>query len=170
MPDIKTPGYIKALLKPSTPKSASRKVWSIDLERVWLPFFTATNVQDETAIPAEALGAPLRLAKDKDGSVKFSSNGRPVVRLAKELSDSVKMVRENFEASLVGYVGQVQKARPEDYKAQVQANREAGAPLNERAQLDVEEAVARAAALAACAKERERVQAEADKVVAEATA
>ena len=71
MPDIKTPSYIKSLLQPTTKRESGRKVWSIDLQYVWLPFFTATNVQGDTAIPHEAIGAPLRLAKDKDGSVKF---------------------------------------------------------------------------------------------------
>ena len=98
---MQTPNYVKTLLEPSTRKTASRKVWSIDLEGVWLPFFTATNVQGQTAISRDVLGAPLRLAKEKDGTVKFSTTGRPVIRVAKELSDQIRMVRENFTASLV---------------------------------------------------------------------
>jgi hypothetical protein len=56
------PNYIVALLQPQAGKPTGRKVWSIDLETVWLPFFTATNTVKKTTIPAEALGAPLRLA------------------------------------------------------------------------------------------------------------
>ena len=40
---MNTPNYIKSLLAPNTKKPQGRKVWSIDLETVWLPFFTATN-------------------------------------------------------------------------------------------------------------------------------
>ena len=42
---------------------------------VWVPFFTATNVTGETAVPSEDLGAPLRLSKAKDDSVKFTQGG-----------------------------------------------------------------------------------------------
>ena len=46
-----TATYIKQLVTPQA-KSANtaRKVWSIDLEPVWLPFFTATNTMGDTAI------------------------------------------------------------------------------------------------------------------------
>ena len=36
---------INGLLQRITRKPQGRKVWSIDLETVWLPFFTATNVE-----------------------------------------------------------------------------------------------------------------------------
>ena len=70
---MEIPGYIAALLQPQSSKPTGRKVWSIDLETVWLPFFTATNVTKATAIPADALGAPLRLQYEDDGEVKFSN-------------------------------------------------------------------------------------------------
>jgi hypothetical protein len=41
---MEIPNYIAALLQPQTQKPTGRKVWSIDLETVWLPFFHATNV------------------------------------------------------------------------------------------------------------------------------
>ena len=63
---MESPNYIKSLLIPSIKKPQGRKVWSIDLEQVWLPFFTATNTQGDTAIPVDALGCPLRL-----GSIKL---------------------------------------------------------------------------------------------------
>jgi hypothetical protein len=50
---METPGYIKSLLKPTTGKTSSRKVWSIDLETVWLPYFTACNAMGDSAIPAK---------------------------------------------------------------------------------------------------------------------
>lgn len=137
---LTTPSYVKDLLKP-TGKSASRKVWSIDLEFVWLPFFTATNVQGDTDLPKEALGASLRLSKAKDGSVKFSQSGRPVVKVAPELTQQIRMVRENFVASLVNYAGEVQKANPDGYKAEVQACYEAGKPIAQSMAHDVETAI-----------------------------
>ena len=137
-----TPNYITALLAPTGKKVASRKVWSIDLEYVWLPFFTATNVQGDTAIPQDAIGAPLRLAKAKDGSVKFSQNGRPVLKVATELSSQIRVVRENFVASLVNYAGEVQLAKPDEYKAHVEACQKAGEPIGMAIQTDVAEAIA----------------------------
>jgi hypothetical protein len=40
---METPNYIKSLVMPNGKKPAGRRVWSIDLETVWLPFFYATN-------------------------------------------------------------------------------------------------------------------------------
>ncbi|GAI99055.1 unnamed protein product, partial [marine sediment metagenome] len=88
-----TPLSITALVTPIPKNQRGRRVWSIDLESVWLPFFTATNTTGNTAIPFDALGSPLRLAYEKDGSVKFSPAGRPVIRVAKEISQGVAMVR-----------------------------------------------------------------------------
>ena len=42
--ETQTPSYIKALLIRNGKKPAVRRVWSIDLETVWLPFFTATKI------------------------------------------------------------------------------------------------------------------------------
>jgi len=50
-----TPNYIKSLLMPSAKSPQGRRVWSIDLETVWLPFFTATNTTGDTAIPQEVV-------------------------------------------------------------------------------------------------------------------
>ncbi len=64
-------GYVAALLQPLKNTQGDRRVWSIPLNGVWIPFFTATNVAGETAIPAEALGAPVRLQREQDGTPKF---------------------------------------------------------------------------------------------------
>jgi len=129
---MESPSYIKALLKPNGNKPTGRRVWSIDLESVWLPFFTATNTQGDTAIVAEAIGAPLRLAYEKDGTPKFSQTGKPVVRVVKEVADSVRLVRENFVAALGQFTHGVIAENPDGYKAQVLAAQEAGAPIIER--------------------------------------
>ena len=123
---------------PSVKAPQGRKAWSIDLESTWLPFFTATNIMGDTAIPSDALGAPLRLAFDKDGSVRFNRNGRPITRLAKPISQAVSLVRENFVATLKDYAHNVAESQPEGYSAQIALQREAGEPIiqYERAEMD----------------------------------
>ena len=126
---MESPQYIKALLKPNGNKPQGRRVWSIDLESVWLPFFTATNTTGDTALSAEALGAPLRLAYAPDGTPKFGKTGRPVVRVVKDVADHVRLIRENFVASLAAYSHGVAKESPDGYKAQVLAAQAAGRPI-----------------------------------------
>jgi len=167
---METPNYIKSLLMPNGRKPAGRKAWSIDLETIWIPFFTATNTVGDTHLPPDALGCPLRLAYNADGSVRFSKTGRPIAKVAKDLADTIRMVRDNFSAGLLGYTEKVIGADKAGYKAQVELARKAGEPIiaKDRANLDramtlaVEEAVAKAEAEAeaeakAKAKVREKV-------------
>ena len=139
-----TPSYIKALLMPNGRKPAGRKVWSIDLETVWLPFFTATNAMGDTKIAHDALGAPLRLAYEGDGSVKFSKTGRPVLKVAKDLSDQIRLVRENFAAGLISYANGVIADNTDAYKAQVELARKAGEPIAKKDKANLEQALAKA--------------------------
>jgi len=138
---FETPNYIKSLLTPTTKQPQGRRVWSIDLERVWLPFFTATNTMGDTAIPSEAIGCPLRLGYDKAGAVRFTQAGRPVVRVAKELGDSVRLVRDNFTANLLNYAGSVIKDNAEGYKTQVALARKAGEPIAQHDRLQLLQAL-----------------------------
>ena len=126
---METPNYIKSLLTPTTKQPQGRKVWSIDLQQVWLPFFTATNTMGDTAIPSEAIGCPLRLGYDKAGQVRFSQAGRPVIRVAKEIADNVKLVRDNFTANLLNYAGSVMRDNADGYKAQIEIAKKAGEPI-----------------------------------------
>jgi len=139
-----TPSYIKSLLTPNGKQPASRRVWSIPLENVWLPFFTATNLNGDTAIPIDALGAPLRLAYAQDGSVKFSKSGRPVVRVAKPIADSVKLVRENFAANLVAYAEGVAQDNPKGYEALQKRASKAGQPIVTADRANMDKAIAEA--------------------------
>lgn len=134
-----TPVYIKSLLSPTTKAKSSRRIWSVDLETVWLPFFTATNTMGDTAIPHDALGAPLRLAYAKDGSVKFGASGRPVVKVAKSITESVSLIRENFVAHLQEYAETVATERQTDYAGQVEMAQKAGVPItnHDSEQLDM---------------------------------
>lgn len=138
-----TPNFIKTLVK-ANGKSSGRKVWSVDLETVWLPFFTATNTMGDTRIAHEALGAPLRLTYNPDGSVKFSKAGRPVIRVAKDINDNVKLVRENFIAGLQNYASSVISENAEGYKEQVKLATEAGAPIQDHDKEKLEDAMAKA--------------------------
>jgi len=139
-----TPNYIKSLLLPNGKKPTGRRVWSLDLESIWLPFFTATNLQSDTAIPLDALGAPLRLAYAQDGSVKFSKSGRPVVRVAKPIADSVKLVRENFAANLVAYAEGVAQDNPKGYDALHKKAIKAGQPIATADRANLDRAIAEA--------------------------
>lgn len=139
---VATPNYITALLQPIPERGSDRKVWSIPLAGVLVPFFTATNAAGDTAITAESLGYPLRLMREKDGTPKFSATGRPVVRVVKELSDQVRIMRDNFISGLMAYTDTVRKGIPDQYKTQVEANRKAGEPLALKDTADLEAHIA----------------------------
>ena len=123
--------FISALVSPGPGSATAKKSWSIDVETVWVPFFTATNAMKETNITPETLGAPIRLGLQKDGSVRFSTTGRPAMRVAPELSAQIAVVRENFIASLQTYTGDVMDENPDAYSSQVAANQIAGTVLLE---------------------------------------
>jgi hypothetical protein len=126
---MNVPNYITTLLQPTASRPTGRRVWSIDLETVWVPFFTATNTVKATAIPSEALGAPLRLAYDKDGEVRFTKSGRPSLKVATEVAANVRMVRENFVANLQSFTGKVMGQEKDAYKAEVEAAQVAAQPI-----------------------------------------
>lgn len=139
--ETKTPDFISSLFKPTQKTQSGRKVWSVDLETVWLPFFTATNTQGVTDIPREAIGAPLRLGYNTDGSVKFSKNGRAVIRVAKEISQNVSLVRENFVAGLQNYTHTVRSENESAYNETVKACIKAGKPIAEADKANLEKAM-----------------------------
>jgi hypothetical protein len=141
-----TPNYIKALLMPNGRKPQGKRVWGIDLEMVWLPFLTATNTMGDTAIPADCLGAPIRLGYAPDGSVKFSKSGRPVTKVVKEVADSVRLIRENFVAGLLTYAGSVANDNPDGYRAMVATAQEAGQTIIASDKAKLEKAMAEAVA------------------------
>jgi hypothetical protein len=99
----------------------------------------------------------MRLAYDKAGAVRFSNTGKPVIRVAKELSDNVRMVRDNFQANLLAYAGEVMTEHPEEYGAEIDKAQKAGAPIAQHDSQELSKAVAAMAEAEALAK------AEADK-------
>jgi hypothetical protein len=93
--------FITALLAPSKGTRGSPRAWGIGVEAIWVPFFTATSVEGTTALPDDVLGAPIRLAKTKDGEVRFDNNGRPRMRIAPELNAQVTLVKENLVSAMM---------------------------------------------------------------------
>ena len=145
------------LVQRNNGKGQDRRVWGIPLSGIWLPFFLATNAEGKTAISAEVLGAPLRLAKNADGSVKFSKTGRPVFKVHPVISGQVRVIRDNFTAQLEAYANMVIGQKPEEYKAEVAKAQKAGRPIIEAEAKALDEAI-----------EAMR-QAELEKALAEAT-
>lgn len=134
--------YITSLLKPVQKANAEKKAWSIGLNSVWIPFFTATNVEGNTEITPDVLGNPLRLQYDKAGAVRFSVNGKPVIRVATELSDSIGMVRQNFEANLINHANTVKMDNEKAYAEHVKLCVKMAQPIIEHDSTELTKAIA----------------------------
>ncbi len=163
-----TPDYIKGLLAPVGGPRRERKVWSIGVETVWIPFFTATSATGEHQVSPEALALPDRLAYGKDGAVKFGKDGLPRRQVHPELKASVTMVQQNLIASLVEHAGLVQKRLPAAYKAQVDLQAKARPIIVERENLDIQVAIVRrkqAEALTTGQTQKAEAIAEAEEVI-----
>ena len=135
------------------PSTSLTQAFYFETERNTCYVTHAVNTVGDTAIPHDALGAPLRLAYDPDGSVKFSKTGRPVIRVVKELADTVRTVRENFTAGLQNYAEQVVTEHPDDYKGQVELARRAGEPIVVNDRQNLQDALAKAMEQAICEAE-----------------
>ena len=147
---MNTPSHISALLQPTASKPQGRKVWSIDLETVWIPFFLATNVVKATAIPSDALGAPLRINYDKVCVVRFTTSGRPSSIVATEVAAQVKTVRENFVANLQSFTGKVRTQEKDAFKTEVEAAQKAAEPIAQKMDDDLTMAYLRLQEKAEC--------------------
>jgi len=136
--------FSQSILAARPGRSQDRKVWGIGLATVWLPYFTATNAAGLTAIPSDALGAPIRLRRDKQtNEVRFGSNGRPSLQVVAPVRDQVMQAQANFVVHLLDYTDMVQKGQPSEYAAQVQYAHEAGAPIIATDQADLADAIAK---------------------------
>ena len=137
---------IKAMLKPTLRKGGDKRAWSIPVATTWVPFFTATNVKGHTSIEPDVLGAPLRLARDKDGTIQFDKAGRPRTKVHPVLAEQVKVAREHYEAELVAYAGNVAREMPKAYKEQVELAQRAAEPVAAKMDQDVDDFLAALAA------------------------
>jgi hypothetical protein len=139
------PEYLVRLLNKPAKQASDRKAWSIGLNTTWIPFFTASNTEQKTDINREALGCPLRPAYNKDGSVKFSKSGKPVIQIAKDLRDAVNGIRLNFETGLQQYSNSVYTNAKDAYIAEVHKNIEAGKPISNRDTASLKDAIVKQA-------------------------
>ena len=144
---------IKALLKPSPEKAKDRNVRGLPLNGLWIPFFTATNATGESSIAHSALGAPMQLVVNKDGTpkVKVDDDGteRVQYKVNKAVNDSVKTVMDNFAFGLMAFTETVKKTHLEQYKAEVEAARVAGATIRAHEDMTLGQYMASKAAQAA---------------------
>lgn len=129
---IEVSSYVTSLFAPRpVQQKSARRVWGMSLQDVVLPSLMASNVTGHTAIPHDALGAPVRLAYDKDGSVKFNKTGKPVTKVAKPINDAVNLWRENMIAHLNSFTADVIKSHKAEYAREVAACSKAGKPIIE---------------------------------------
>ncbi len=158
--------------KVGTKKQSERKLWSIGLESTLLPFFSMTNASGITKIDRDAIGAPLRLAYNQDGTAKVSKAGRLIIQVAKPIRDQVTAMRESYIATLNKAVRDYVAESPENkaaFEAEVKANIEAGKPIVTRDNGNItrfNEAIVKAEADAAKA-EADAAKAEAEAIVKE---
>ena len=141
-----TVGDVKSMLKPTLRKGGDKRAWSIPVSTTWVPFFTATNVKGLTSMEPDVLGAPLRLAKDKDGTIQFDKAGRPRTKVHPVLAEHVKVARENYEADLLAFAGNVAREMPGKYKAQVELAQRAAEPVTAQMDKEVDDFLANLAA------------------------
>ena len=149
--------YIKSLVTPVASKGTTRRVKSFDVDML-VEFGYAQNIEGNTSLPLEALGAPYRLAVSKDGEVKFSSTGRPSVRVAKEIVSFGTTIHQNIVSMMQAETVRVFKEKEEAVALMKTAAAKAAAPIlnSDVKRLD--------AALAA------RAKAEAEKAASDAAA
>jgi hypothetical protein len=153
MPEYTTPNYIKTQFVSRSSKPQDRKLKGFGLQGLWIPLAMAANVQGDAEIARDAIGAPLRLSKAKDGTIKFAQNGRPVFSVAKDLKDFAGLVMDNWLAGQMAYISGVMKANPDGFKAEAQACREAGLPITQKADTEIAEAILRRQAAEAAVAE-----------------
>ncbi len=141
---MKHTSFSQSMDRSSAGKPVDRRQWGFGLNSFWVPLMTALNVDGVTAIPEDALGAPIRLRRDKQtNEVRFGSNGRPSLQVVAPVRDQVMQAQANFVVHLLDYTDMVQKGQPSEYAAQVQYAHEAGAPIIATDQADLADAIAK---------------------------
>jgi hypothetical protein len=98
-----------------------RKVWNIPVNTVLVPFLTVMNLKGHTAISKEALGYPVQLARDTEGNIRHSKKtGKPIMRIAPELSSHVRGLRDNLIASMSATTTEYVTTHENDYNLERQ--------------------------------------------------
>ena len=101
--------------------------------------------------------------------IALTKLGRPVIRVAKDITDNVRLVRENFVAGLQSYANKVITENTEAYKKQVKLCQEAAKPILSHDKAMLDEAMAKAVQQAIAESEAREAKEEA-KAVKEAEA
>ena len=130
------------MLAPSAKTRGGKRARGIDVESVWVPYLTSTNVMGITNVASEVLGAPIIPSFTKDGELRVSSSGRPVTRVQDEITEQVRISQENEEARMIAYTGAVMEERQDAYTQEVKAAYAAGQPVLDKASADVEQGLA----------------------------
>jgi hypothetical protein len=146
--------WIDSIIQPiGAEKQTTRRVKSFDVALL-VNFGIALNVEGKMNIPLEAIGAPLRLATAKDGSVKFSASGKPSVKVAKEIVAFGTMIHTNIVKGIMADTARVFAEQEEAVKLTIQKAGKAAEPILR----------ADAAALEATYAARAKAEAEAEAV------
>lgn len=161
--------WIKSLVQPMPSKTVlTRRVKGFDVDML-VNFALAQNVEGNTNIPLDAIGAPYRLATAKDGTVKFSQAGRPSIRIAKPIVAFGTMIHQNIVAGIMAETSRVFTEKEAEVKAMAEAASKVGAPIiaaDEKLLATAEAALLKAAADAKAKADAEAGVAEAEKIVA----
>lgn len=118
-----------AIIAPPVARSMSRKAWSIDLNTVWVPWFTAHKTIGSAGtedISNAALGAPIVLARDKSGTPRVTATGKLTYKVNPELNAAVRRQMANYVAALQEETKAIVEEAPKAYAAQVVRQQEAG--------------------------------------------
>ena len=151
--------YSISLVTPQPTKTViTRRVKSFDVEMLRL-FAVATNVEGKTSIPLDAIGAPYRLATNKDGTIRFGQTGKPSVRIAKELVGFGTMIHQNIVAGIQADTARVFKENEEACTDMLAKAEQAGKPIVEIDERKLAEALKARAEAVASVPERELVPA-----------
>lgn len=153
-PVSQTPDY-SAYFRPIARLGKSgKKLWSADLETFWVGKALASNVMGYSDVPLQDIGAPIRVARNKDtNEPKFSSTGRLVTVASPGMKEYVQRVQENVFATLNQFEGNVRDERPEAFGRMVAAAAVAGRPIQEKDATDAAEAEEARAIMASLAAE-----------------
>ena len=137
---------VRSMLKPTLRKGGDKRAWSIPVATTWVPFFTATNVKGHTAIEPDVLGAGNGPDCGQGLQIQFDKAGRPRTKVHPVLAEHVKVARENYEADLLAFAGNVAREMPGKYKAQVELAQRAAEPVTAQMDKEVDDFLANLAA------------------------
>lgn len=145
-------------------KPVDKKVWSIGLETVLIPYLTASNAIGATCLNGDVLGCPVRIARNEDGTPKLNKSGKLVTSVHKQIRTQVANMRDAYIAQLRNATRFVQSTETEAYNNQVKIANRMGAEAmqSERSLIAKYEAIKAEAEAEATAEAETKATAEAE--------